>query len=153
MTDMKETVLSVRGLKVDFQTNDGEVNAVRGIDLDVKAGETIAIVGESGSGKSQTMMAMMGLLASNGRASGSAKYRDKELIGLPDRRLGHVPVTAIVLRDGATRPSEGELTGFLRERLTSYQIPARFKFVDELPRTPSLKVSAPMVRALFEAES
>ncbi|MGH6760665.1 MAG: ABC transporter ATP-binding protein [Phyllobacterium sp.] len=88
--EMKDSILSVRGLKVDFRTNDGEVNAVRGIDLDVKAGETIAIVGESGSGKSQTMMAMMGLLASNGRASGSAKYRDKELIGLPDRKLNTV---------------------------------------------------------------
>jgi oligopeptide transport system ATP-binding protein len=85
-----EPVLALRGLNVSFDTNDGVVHAVRGIDLDVMAGETVAIVGESGSGKSQAMMAVMGLLASNGRATGSARYRAQELVGLSQRELNKV---------------------------------------------------------------
>ncbi|ODM43780.1 ABC transporter ATP-binding protein [Cereibacter johrii] len=85
-----EPVLDVKGLRVTFQTNDGEVQAVRGIDLSVMPGETVAIVGESGSGKSQTTMALMGLLAQNGRATGSARYRGRELIGLSERELNKV---------------------------------------------------------------
>src|SRR5215217_6346029 len=86
-TATSEPVLSIRNLHVRFRTGDGILHAVKGIDVDVKPGETVAIVGESGSGKSQTMMSVMGLLASNGFAEGSVKYRGDELIGLRPERL------------------------------------------------------------------
>jgi ABC-type microcin C transport system duplicated ATPase subunit YejF len=92
-----EPVLDIRGLDVRFATPDGEVHAVKGIDLEVLEGETLAIVGESGSGKSQIMMATMGLLASNGRAAGSVRYRGAELLGLAPRRLNTVRGSKITM--------------------------------------------------------
>ena len=85
-----EPILAVRDLKVTFETPDCAVNAVKSINLDVCPGETLAVVGESGSGKSQTMMGIMGLLASNGTVSGSAKYRGREMVGLPPKALNEI---------------------------------------------------------------
>jgi oligopeptide/dipeptide ABC transporter ATP-binding protein len=76
-----EPILSVRDLRVTFATSEGPAPAVRGIDLDVFAGEAVAVVGESGSGKSVTMLALLGLLRS-ATVTGSAVYRGTELVGL-----------------------------------------------------------------------
>lgn len=88
--EQKQAVLSIKDLKVDFNTATGTVNAVKGIDIHVNAGETVAIVGESGSGKSQTMMAAMGLLASNGRTRGEVRYQDRNILGLTAGQLNQV---------------------------------------------------------------
>ena len=77
---MAEPILSLRDLRVSFPTPAGPARAVRGIDLDVRAGEAVAVVGESGSGKSVTMLATLGLLP-KAEVTGSAKYGDTELVG------------------------------------------------------------------------
>lgn len=65
----REKVLSIRDLSISFQTSAGEVNAIRGVKMDLYKGETIAIVGESGSGKSVTVKAIMGILSGNGKVN------------------------------------------------------------------------------------
>ncbi|MEM8856025.1 MAG: ABC transporter ATP-binding protein [Pseudomonadota bacterium] len=83
-------LLSIKDLAVTFRTEDGPVEAVRGVSLEVHPGESVAVVGESGSGKSQIMMATMGLLASNGGATGSVQFGDKELLGLSQHQLNRI---------------------------------------------------------------
>jgi oligopeptide/dipeptide ABC transporter ATP-binding protein len=73
-------VLDIRDLHVDFATDDGTVQAVRGVSCHINAGECLGIVGESGSGKSQTMMAAMGLLSTNGHARGIIEFDGTNLV-------------------------------------------------------------------------
>ncbi len=86
---MSEPILQVRDLRVTFATPSGDVPAVRGIDLDVHPGDSVAIVGESGSGKSVTMLAILGL-THGATVTGSARYRGTELVGLEQGALRRI---------------------------------------------------------------
>ncbi len=92
-----EPVLAIRDLDVRFRLPGGEVHAVKRLAMDVMPRETVAVVGESGSGKSQTVMAAMGLLATNGRVTGSVRYRGEELIGLSQAKLNHIRGSRITM--------------------------------------------------------
>ena len=97
MSENIKTILDIRNLDISFKTNAGIVHAIRGVNLDLQKGETVAIVGESGSGKSVTMKAAMGLLDSNATVnSGEILYtytdeKGKEvtvdLLKLPKKQL------------------------------------------------------------------
>lgn len=75
--------------------------------------------------------------------------REAAVTGLADRRLGQIPVAGYILRSGAKSIDEADLRAFLKERLMPYQVPVRLLEVQELPRTPSMKVSQPALRELF----
>lgn len=81
------TLLKVENLSVEFQTNDGAVQAVKDLSFELEKGESLAIVGESGSGKSQTAFSIMGLLAGNGRSSGRVLIEGKDVLNLPTAEL------------------------------------------------------------------
>ncbi len=83
-------LLEVNNLGVQFSTHDGPVFAVNGVSFSLDKGQTLGIVGESGSGKSQTVLALMGLLARNGRATGQALYQGRDLLTLPERELNRI---------------------------------------------------------------
>jgi len=80
-------LLDIRALTVDFAASP-PVRAVDSVDLSVAEQESVAIVGESGSGKSQLLLACVGLLAANGRATGSVRFGGTELLGPGDRAAG-----------------------------------------------------------------
>jgi oligopeptide transport system ATP-binding protein len=97
-------MLEIDRLSVAFDTPRGPVHAVREVSLSVARGRCLGVVGESGSGKSQTFMAVMGLLAAGGRASGSARFEGEELIGAPRARLDVLrgDRIALVFQDSTT---------------------------------------------------
>ena len=90
-------MLDVNNLAVRFDTQDGEVSAVNGVSFSLEKGQTLGIVGESGSGKSQLAFAILGLLAKNGHASGSARFGGTELIGAPLSVLNKIRANHIAM--------------------------------------------------------
>jgi oligopeptide transport system ATP-binding protein len=84
---MVEPVFKCRDLSVSFSVGDQQLAAVSNLTFDLNEEECLGIVGESGSGKSQTFLATMGLLAPNGRATGSVQYRGQEILNAPRHEL------------------------------------------------------------------
>lgn len=92
----EKAILEIKDLDITFRTNAGAIHAIRGVNLDLQKGETVAIVGESGSGKSVTMKAATGLLDANATVNGGqVLYRCTEdgkeevidLLQLPKKEL------------------------------------------------------------------
>jgi len=85
-----DTIFDIRDLRISFPSPNGDVQAVRGVDLSVHKGEMLAVVGESGSGKSVTFLGVMGLLAPSTVITGSAKLGTTELVGATAKTVRRV---------------------------------------------------------------
>ncbi|MGL4444114.1 MAG: ABC transporter ATP-binding protein [Alsobacter sp.] len=106
-----DEIIRIEGLETRFETDDGPVRSVDGVDLHLTRGETLAIVGESGSGKSVTCLTLMGLIQSPGRiAAGRMLFRS---------RNGTV-LDLATLDDAAMRSIRGnEIAMIFQEPMTS----------------------------------
>jgi peptide/nickel transport system ATP-binding protein len=105
MSDPQEALaVEIRDLDITFATDGGDVAAVRGIDLDVRAGEVLAIVGESGSGKTVTGRSILGLLPETARVDGVVLLTGTDVVGLsPDRmRALRGPAAAMIFQEPST---------------------------------------------------
>ena len=80
-------LLEIKDLDVGFDTAEGEVHAVNHLSFSIEAGDTLGLVGESGSGKTQSVMAILGLLAENGHVSGQALFKGKDLLQMSTTEL------------------------------------------------------------------
>lgn len=78
--------------------------------------------------------------------------REAAVIGMKDRRLGEVPVAAWIAKSDADVPKEAEFKAWLKDSLLPYQVPVRILQMEEMPRTPSMKVSQPALGEIFEKE-
>ena len=102
--NVNKPILSIENLHITFSTPDGDVEAVKGLSLELFPGEILGIAGESGSGKSQTWMAPLGLLADNSRVSGKISFGGRDLLNLNVRDLNKVrgAELAMVFQDPMT---------------------------------------------------
>lgn len=93
-----QDILSIKDLRVSFNTSEGKLRAVRGVDLTLSRGETLAIVGESGSGKSVTSKAILGILPPNAVVDGGeVNYGGRDLLKLTERELCKIRASEIAM--------------------------------------------------------
>ncbi|MDC7113560.1 ABC transporter ATP-binding protein [Corynebacterium pseudodiphtheriticum] len=91
MSDNSKPLLELKDLNITFSSSGGDVHAVRGANLEVYPGETVAIVGESGSGKSTTAMSVIGLLPKNGKIEGgSIVFNGEDLTKASEKRFQQI---------------------------------------------------------------
>ena len=83
-------LLSTSNLSVEFTSRGKKIQAVKNLSFSVNKDQSLGIVGESGSGKSQTVLSIMGLLESNGRATGSVVFDKKEILGINAKKLNKI---------------------------------------------------------------
>jgi peptide/nickel transport system ATP-binding protein len=109
-----DLLLQVDNLTVGFPTDDGLVQAVRGVSYELRRGESLGIVGESGSGKSVTSLAVMGLLPQTAQITGSAKVLGREVIGLSDAAISKIRGNeiAMIFQDPLTSLNPAFTVGF-----------------------------------------
>jgi len=74
------------------------------------------------------------------------------VVGVPDARLGAVPGAAVVLRGSTESPSIDELVVHLRRHVLATHIPVRWKFLAQLPRTPSLKIDRAALKTVLATD-
>jgi oligopeptide/dipeptide ABC transporter ATP-binding protein len=120
----REPLLTVDDLRVEFTTSRGTVYAVNGITFDVAPGETLGIVGESGCGKSVTSLALLGILARNGRVTGgTAMFEGRDLLQLKDKQLRKIRGRdiAMIFQDPMTSLNPVQTVGKqIREALVTH---------------------------------
>ena len=91
-------LVEIRDLAVQFETEDGRIEAVDGIDLDIAAGEIFGLVGESGSGKSVTALAMLRLIRPPGRiVRGAIRLDGRDLLTLSEEKMRGIRGARIAL--------------------------------------------------------
>ena len=113
-------LIEIKDLRVAFKSPQGELEAVRGVNLVVEEGQVAGIVGESGSGKSVAMLAAMGLLPPNATVSGSVKFHGKELLGRSSRELARIRGARIgmIFQDLSCRIIQWNLLAFTTLRIS-----------------------------------
>ena len=102
---MSETILSIENLRIHFETFAGEVQAIRGVNLKLEKGETLALVGESGSGKSVTAKSIMKLLSNNAVVKeGTITFKGENILEKSERDMQSIrgKEIAMVFQDPMT---------------------------------------------------
>ena len=135
-------LLRIERLEVSFRTAEGTVNAVRGINLELHAGEVLGIVGESGSGKSVTAMATMGLLPRTASVRGSVRFRGQELLHRTERQLMPIRGKAIsmIFQDPMTSLNPVYSVG--------WQIVEAIQAHQDISKDDALKVAVELLRTV-----